>query len=179
MVCAKRIECSETSGVSEIRRILDSMIWFQRDCDEETRRLSSQVTRYAFTSDDRRSATGMLNLCRRSECIRPSRALAPPPDGIRFSRTGSTRFNAWFILSSRCSSNYDPDIATRLDGMQQARRYHSQHFDKGSSPLFASSILPILRTSCLSSVTLTFIRRQGMNPGIWDILPNRQRRSSH
>src|SRR4029434_6677236 len=50
--------------VSEIRRILDSMIWFQRDCDEETRRLSSQVTRYAFTSDDRRSATGMLNLCR-------------------------------------------------------------------------------------------------------------------
>jgi hypothetical protein len=132
MVCAKRIECSETSGVSDIRRILDSMIWFQRDCDEETRRLSSQVTRYAFTSDDRRSATGMLNLCRRSECIRPSRALAPPPDGIRFSRTGSTRFNAWFILSSRCSSNYDPDIATRLDGMQQARRYHSQHFDKGS-----------------------------------------------
>jgi hypothetical protein len=108
MVCAKRIECSETSGVSDIRRILDSMIWFQRDCDEETRRLSSQVTRYAFTSDDRRSATGMLNLCRRSECIRPSRALAPPPDGIRFSRTGSTRFNVWFILSSRCSYNYDP-----------------------------------------------------------------------
>ena len=63
MVCAKRIECSETSEVSEIRRILDSMIWFERDCDEETRRLSSQVTRYAFTSDDRRSATGMLNLC--------------------------------------------------------------------------------------------------------------------
>ena len=30
MVCAKRIECSETSGVNEIRRILDSMIWFQR-----------------------------------------------------------------------------------------------------------------------------------------------------
>jgi hypothetical protein len=108
MVCAKRIECSETSGVSDIRRILDSMIWFQRDCDEETRRLSSQVTRYAFTSDDRRSATGMLNLCRRSECIRPSRALAPPPDGIRFSRTGSTRVNIWFILSSRCSYNYDP-----------------------------------------------------------------------
>ena len=85
MVCAKRIECAETSKVSEIRRILDSMIGFQRDCDEETRRLSSQVTRYAFTSDDRRSATGMLNLCRRSECIRPSRGAA---DSIRFSRTG-------------------------------------------------------------------------------------------
>ena len=35
------------------------MIWFQRDCDEETRRLSSQVTRYAFTSDNRRSASPM------------------------------------------------------------------------------------------------------------------------